>query len=165
MSYASSDDVLARAGRFAGLFSVSGKRPDTSDLDAFLDTTAASIDAEIRRRGYDPASLSAELEEALLDVNAWAALIRALPAASPGDDAIQPTIDRGVAILKASGFEDLASGGSDVFGILGALEAGQGGGGSGTSAGSTWDLFGDSAELSSEDADVLEPVWRRGQSL
>lgn len=183
--YASQDDVLARAGRFAGLFSVAGRRPNLADLDAMLVTVSAAIDAEIRAHGYDPATITPELEEALKDVAAWAVLVRALPEASPGDNAVDPTIARGQAILTASGFPTLAEG-TNVIATMGAiatLEAGEGGGGPGTSAGSFWDelpadwmagrLFrrGDVTLVNGAlPDDLLEgvdaaPQFRRGQSL
>lgn len=185
--YASQDDVLARAGRFAGLFSVAGRRPNLADLDAMLLTVSAVIDAEIRAHGYDPATITPELEESLRDVAAWAVLIRALPEASPGDNAIDGTVERGSAIVTASGFPALAAGGAvNVFQAIGAietLEAGAGGGGPGTSAGSFWDELpeewiqgrlmrrGDVTLVNGALPDELlegfdaAPTFRRGQSL
>lgn len=162
MAYAVRDDVLARAGRFAGLFEVPGKRPNLADLDAFLEEVAAIIDAEIRAQGYDPATITADLKAALLDINAWAVVVRALPEASPGDDAIVATVEQGSAILEAAGFPSLASGGAvDVFAALQLLEAGGGGGGAGSSAGSFWDTMPDEDEIEG----AREPEWERGQSL
>lgn len=162
MAYAVRDDVLARAGRFQAVFSQAGKRPNLADLDAFLADVAAIIDAEIRAEGYDPALLTPELEAALKDVNAWAVVVRALPEAAPGDDAVQALVDRGVAILEAAGFPSLAGGGSgDVFAALELLEAGVGGGGPGSSAGSFWDQLPED----DEDEEALEPTWKRGQPL
>lgn len=183
--YATSDDVLARAGRFAGLFQVTGKRPDADDLDAILVTVSAIIDAEIRARGYDPDSLTDELVESLRDVAAWAVLVRALPEASPGDNALEPTLERGKAILEASGFKALgaASNVMDAIGSLATLEAGEGGGGAGTSAGSFWDslpedwvtgrlshrsdvtLVNGSPPDEFGDGVDAEPQFRRGMSL
>lgn len=186
MAYATRDDVLARAGRFAGLFDVAGRRPSLADLDALVETVSAAVDVEIRAHGYDPASLTNDLAEALRDVVAWAVLIRALPEASPGDNATEPTVERGRTIVAASGFRALAGGGTDVLeamaGAIGALEAGTGGGGTGTSAGSFWDDLPEEAltgrlgrmtpvtlvngsvpgELEAEDA---SPQFRRGMSL
>lgn len=158
MIYATQDDVLARAGRFAGLFQVAGKRPNAEDLDEMLATVSAVIDTEIRAHGYDPATMTAELVESLRDVTAWAVLIRALPQASPGDNAIEPLIERGSAIVSASGFPSLAEGSSanvvELMGALEALEAGAGGGGTGSSAGSFWD------DLPEEW--IQGRLWRRG---
>lgn len=166
-AYAAQDDVLARAGRFGGVFSVAGKRPNLADLDELLVTVAAIIDAEILARGYDPALLDATIEEALKDVNAWAVLVRALPQATPGDDQADAIVEQGREILKAAGFPSLAEGGSDLFTALAALEAGEGGGGAGTSAGSLWDDFADVEETrdAATVAEDAEPVWLRGQSL
>lgn len=188
--YATQDDVLARAGRFGGVFSVAGRRPNLADLDAMLATVSAVIDAEIRAHGYDPASITPELVEALRDVTAWAVVIRALPEAVPGDDAITATIDRGRAIVTASGFPTLAEGGVNLLTAIGAigaietLEAGEGGGGPGTSAGSFWDELpadwllphrlsgrGDVTLVNGVlpnddlDADAAAPQFRRGMSL
>lgn len=167
MAYAVRDDVLARAGRFAGIFSVAGKRPNEADLDEFLEDVASLIDAEIRSRGYDPALLTTETSEALRDVNAWAALVRALPQAAPGDDDTTALVNRGVAILEAAGFPGLAGGSVNLFAVLEAIEAGTGGGGPGSSAGSFWDEVEEPEEtLTAEEiGEAAEPVWRRGQSL
>lgn len=158
--YATQDDVLARAGRFAGLFSVAGRRPNLADIDAMLVTVSAEVDAEIRAHGYDPATITPELVEALTEPVAWAVLIRALPGASPGDDAIEPLIERGRNVVTASGFPALADVGVNVMqqleraGAIELLEAGGGGGGPGTSAGSFWD------ELPEEW--IQGRLWRRG---
>lgn len=168
-AYAVRDDVLARAGRFQGVFSVAGKRPNLGDLDLFLDDVSAIIDVEIRARGYDPDLLTVEIKDSLRDVAAWAVLLRALPEASPGSDEIEPTLDRARAILNAAGFPSLAEGGAaDVFVALEALEAGTGGGGPGTSAGSFLADLEDELSIAEEeeiDSDTVGPQWRRGQSL
>lgn len=183
--YATQDDVLARAGRFQALFSQAGKRPNLADLDELLVTVSAAIDVEIRTHGYDPASISADVVEALKDVAAWAVLVRALPEASPGDDAIQDTVERGEAILNASGFAMLATGQNVIaaLGVIADLEAGGGGGGGGTSAGSFWEdlpetvfagrlshrgdvsLVNGSLPDSWVDEDAAGPEFRRGMSL
>lgn len=186
-TYASHDDVLARAGRFAGVFQVADRRPNIEDLDGFLDTVSAAIDAAVRAHGYDPTLLTDELVEMLRDVAAWAVLIRALPSASPGDNAVDALVERGRAIVTASGFRTLADAqGGNIFTAIGALEtleAGAGGGGAGTSAGSFWDELPDdwatgrlgrrgdvtlvNGALPDDDLDGLAaaPQWRRGQSL
>lgn len=186
-AYASHDDVLARAGRFAGLFQVVDRRPNLEDLDGFLDTVAAAIDNEILAHGYDPAALTDELVEMLRDVAAWAVLIRTLPSASPGDNATEALVERGRAIVTSSGFPALAdeSGGNVLasMGAIAALEAGSGGGGPGSSAGSFWDELPTdwiTGRLSHrddvtivnggfpdgfEDGDSAAPQFRRGQSL
>lgn len=183
--FASQEDVLARAGRFAGLFNVPGRRPNLEDLDEMLVTVSAAISTEIEAHGYDPATLTADLLEGLRDVAAWATLVRSLPQASPGDNAIDDLIAQGDAILKASGFASLGTGLNVLatIGAIEALEAGRGGGGPGTSAGSFWDslpeewmtgrLFrrGDVTLLNGQvPDDLLEgmdaaPTFRRGQSL
>ena len=182
MAYAAQDDVLLRAGRFAGVFQVAGKRPNLADLDTLLDDVSAIIDAEIRARGYDPDLLDADLVAALKDVAAWATLLRALPQANPGDEA-DDLLAQAEAIVVAAGFPGLTRGGStDVWAALASLEAGTGGGGAGSSAGSFWDeLEDESSPLSrlyrngavslvngeplEPEADPLTPLWTRGQSL
>lgn len=159
--YAVRDDVLARAGRFAGVFSVANKRPNLADLDAMLETVSASIDIEIRAAGYDPDLITADLAESLRDVAAWAVLLRALPEASPGSDEVEPTLERARQILTAAGFPGLAEGASDVFSAIEVLQTGAAGGGAGTSAGSFWDTLPED-EL---DEEAREPLWERGQSL
>lgn len=139
--YATVDDVYARAGRFAGLFQVAGKHPDQTDLATELGVITDSIDVEIRAHGYEPASLDADLISSLRDVAAWAAIVRLLPGASPGDNAVDAIVERGQAILNASGFPALGEGTNVIaqIGAIAALEAGAGGGGPGSSAGSFWD--------------------------
>src|SRR2546425_643783 len=80
MAYANTDDVLARAGRVQGIFTVAGKRPNLADLDKFLDDTTAEIDAAVRARGFDPASFETATSEAFRDLNAYGALARGLSA-------------------------------------------------------------------------------------
>ena len=167
MSYAGVDDVLARAGRFAGVFQVTGQRPDEADLGAFLDQVTAVIDAKIQSRGFDPAELNDEIRQALLDVNAWAVLIRALPAAIVGDDAADKLLEQAREIVSAAGFEELAAGTSEVFSLLETIQTGTGGGGTGSGAGSLWDELGEPEEERDADeiAEAAAPVWSRGQSL
>jgi hypothetical protein len=183
--YASVEDVYARAGRFAGLFQVAGKHPDQTDLATELGVITDSIDVEIRAHGYDPALLDADLVSSLRDVAAWAAIVRLLPGASPGDDATETLVTRGQSILNASGFPALGEGTNVIaqMGAIAALETGTGGGGPGSSAGSFWDglpeesIFtrlrrGDEivltngaipdSEFTAADAG---PQFRRGQSL
>lgn len=166
MAYAVRDDVLARAGLFAGVFQVVGKRPNEADLDAFIEDVADIIDADIRSRGFDPALLTPEIEGALRDVNAWAVLLRALPAAVPGNDADE-LLDRAREIVVAAGFPALAAGSVDVFGVLAAIEAGQGGGGASSGAGSLWDEIVEPEDdwTAEEVGEASLPTWRRGQPL
>lgn len=166
MAYATRGDVLARAGRFAGVFQVAGKRPDEADLDLYLEQVSDVIDLEIRARGYDPALISVDAKTSLADVAAWATLVRALPSASPGDDEIDGLVDRGIQILDAAGFPSLAGAGSaNIFATLEALEAGEAGGGPGTSAGSLWDELDEIFLPDDLDTVSIPPTFRRGQSL
>lgn len=186
-TYATQDDVLARAGRLQGVYSVAGKRPNLGDVDAMLDQVSAEIDVQISAAGYDPSLLTAELQDSLRNVAAWAVVVRTLPEASPGDNAVDAIVERGQAILNASGFPSLGTGATNVMesiGALNALQAGAGGGGPGSSAGSFWDDVSESddlwsrlrrgdkvvltngalpVELFEQDADA--PQFRRNQSL
>lgn len=167
MAYADVEDVLARAGRFAGVFDVAGKRPSVADLDTFVAEVAAVIDSKIRARGFNPGTLSDEVVSALRDVNAWAVLIRALPSALVGDPAADDLLAQAKAIVAGAGFEELAGGGGDVFTLLEVVESAQEGGGAGSSAGSFWDDVGEPEELrdTEEITDAAAPLWLRGQAL
>ncbi len=87
MSYASYSDVVARAGRYGGMFDVPGKHPTEADIEGFLGDCAAIIDAALSGRGLNPATVPASVQAALLDLNAYGALARALPAAGVGSEA------------------------------------------------------------------------------
>lgn len=89
MAYCSSDDVLLRAGRFAPAFSVSGARPNATDITTVIDDVAADIDAAIRGHGFDPTAIDSSVADALEDLNAWAALARVLPQANLGRQAAE----------------------------------------------------------------------------
>jgi hypothetical protein len=80
VAYANPDDVLARAGRVQGVFTVAGKRPNLADLQKFLDDTASDIDAAVRARGFDPDTFDDDTNEAFRDLNAYGALARGLSA-------------------------------------------------------------------------------------
>lgn len=166
MAYAVRDDVLARAGRFAGLFAVVGKRPNEADLDELLEDVSSLIDAEILGRGYDPDLLSPAIVGSLRDVTAWATLVRALVQAAPGDDAVEELVGQGTKIIEAAGFPGLAGGSSDVFGALAAISAGEGGGGPRSSAGSLWDEIAEPEDTWTEEerGEAALPFWRRGQA-
>lgn len=84
-AYAQSADVIARAGRVGGGFSVAGKRPTVADIDGFLTDTAVLIDEAVRGRGFDPAALDANAKAAFKDLNAYGALLRALAGMDPSD--------------------------------------------------------------------------------
>ena len=77
MAYATFQQVSARAGRFAAIFAVAGKRPDQADVQAFLDECAAEIDAALASRGFTVPATGASAS-ALVDLNAYGALARAL---------------------------------------------------------------------------------------
>jgi hypothetical protein len=53
VAYANTDDVLLRAGRVAGMFTVAGRRPNLADVEKLIDDVSSEIDVEIRTRGYD----------------------------------------------------------------------------------------------------------------
>lgn len=114
MAYADFADVQARAGRFAPIFEVSGKRPDQADVEQLIVDCAAEIDAAITAAGFSPSSLDSAGKAALRDVNAYGALARGLIAADPGaeaDDLLARALqvwDAGMLALKDGSFSSLA---------------------------------------------------------
>lgn len=169
MAYATNDDVLLRAGRVGGAFSVAGRRPTLADITTLLTDVSAEIDVEIRRRGYDPAALDATATAALKDVAAYGALARALAAVDPSSrpDNVDKLIERAESVWSSDPNTDKR--GNQLTAVLMLLEAGRGGGGSGTSAGSFWD----EEPLYPTESDVLEarlnplvvPEIAKGQKL
>jgi hypothetical protein len=83
-AYADHDDVYARAGRVAAAFQLDDAVVDEDAIDGFLGDCAAEIDAALAGRGFDPSALSSAAQAALLDLNAYGALARALTALVPG---------------------------------------------------------------------------------
>lgn len=166
MAYASFDDVISRAGRFAGVFQVDGKHPDQTDIEAFLDDTAELVDAAISAAGFTPSAMTSDAKAALVDLNAYGALVRALSAANMGSQAA-------ALLAEASSVWDLAMGadGSIAAGthpVIALLQAG----GGGPSAGDLWSddpTYGSELGLLAEAdqlADTnLAPSFRRGQTL
>lgn len=146
-AYATFDDVAARAGRFAGVFSIAGKRPDQADVEMLLDNVAAEIDAAVRARGFDPATMDANVRAAFLDLNAYGALARALRAATTGDEADK--LITAAEELFAAGLLAIAEG---SFSAILQLEAGAGGAGGATAG----DLWGDEPSYGSAASVVSE---------
>ena len=138
-AYAVADDVLLRAGRVAGAFTVTGKRPNLADISSLLTDVSAEIDVEIRAQGYDPALLDTATTGALKDIAAYGVLARALAAIDPSDrpDNVKSLIDRAESVWSSDPSSDRR--GATLSRILLLLEAGAGGGGAGSSAGSFWD--------------------------
>ena len=130
MVYASFADVVARAGRVAGAFSVSGKHPNEQDIEIMLADCSALVDAAIRSRGFDPASLDSSVEEALRDLVAYGALTRALAGIDPGAPGLSSLVTRADAIWSG-GIAAIMAG---THSALMELEAGS----SGPSAGALW---------------------------
>lgn len=143
MAYASVDDVQLRAGRVAKIFEVANKRPNLADIAKLLDDVSSEVDAEFRARGYDPDAFSATTNEALRDLAAYGALYRAIPAADPSgsDQNLRNVYDTARAVWEgAMGVPGKSGSIADgSFSVIRLLEAGAGGGGPGTSAGSLWD--------------------------
>ena len=83
-AYASFADVTARAGRLAVAFTVAGTVVGQTEIELFLAGCAAEIDAEIAASGFDSSALSDAAAAALIDLNAYGALARALVALVPG---------------------------------------------------------------------------------
>lgn len=176
MAYAVFDDVQARAGRFGAYFTVQGRRPSQADVESFLADCAAQIDAALGSRGH-ATPVTGTAAAALLDVNAYGALSRAL-AAVPEDAAVETLQTRSTkiwgaamgdptAVTHESIIGSIRSGGHPVIALL------ESGVGAGASAGSFWEAeptYGSAltaaAELERarlEPADV--PVFSRLQSL
>lgn len=137
-AYAGFGDVQARAGRMAGSLSVAGQHPNQTDVEQFLADTAAEIDAAIRARGFDPASIDDTTKQAFRDLNAYGALYRAMAAMSnPPPDLISEARSIWEAAMGTP--QDprgtIARG---TFPAIAVLEAGGGGGGAGASAGALW---------------------------
>lgn len=162
-AYASFDDVISRAGRFAGAFQVAGKHPGQTDIEAFLDDTAELIDSTITAVGFSPSAISAEVKASLVDLNAYGALVRALSAANLGPQA--------AAVLAEAksvwdlGLGAITDGTSPVIVLLQSTS-------SGPSAGDFWSenpTYGSELGLQSEFdrlADTnLSPAFRRGMHL
>jgi hypothetical protein len=138
MSYATTDDVLARAGRVQGVFTVAGKRPNLADLEKFLDDTASDINAAVLARGFDPALFDESTSEAFRDLNAYGALARGLAAIqNPPRDLLAEARS----VWEAAMGTATDPGGTiaaGTFPAIAMLEAGAGGGGTGPSAGALW---------------------------
>jgi hypothetical protein len=157
-SYATFDDVLARAGRFGGIFSVAGKQPDEETIETLLEQVSGDLNAGIAALGHT-IPVTGTAAGALIDTAAYGALARAL-ASVPGDDdqdALQAFADRMwlAALAAISG---------RTHGVILLLEAGAGG----ASAGSFWE------DEPSYDPDVapetdlipsLAPAFHKGQTL
>lgn len=137
--YANQDDVLARAGRIGGAFSVAGRRPSLADIDEFLLDVTAEINVEIRRHGFDPAALDAEVVTALRDIAAYGALAKALAGVDPSSrpDNLENLVKKAEGVWSSDASSSRRS--AQIQSIIGIIEAGVGGGGTGPSAGSLWD--------------------------
>jgi hypothetical protein len=172
MAYASTDDVLARAGRVQGAFQVTGRRPNLTDLDAFLDDTAGLIDAAIRARGFDPDGLDQTTKDAFSDLNAYGALARALSAMQ--DPPTDLLAEARLVWESAMGTPQNPRGTISLgtFPAIAVLEAGAGGGGAGATAGSLWTdepQYGGLASVTEEANRLrdtnLAPAFSRDQKL
>jgi hypothetical protein len=167
VAYCEFADVTARAGRFGGVFTVAGKKPDQADVEAIITDVAAEIDAAILSRGFDPAAMDAGISAAFKDVNAYGALARALPAATTGEEA-----DKLLKQAQAFWADALAAILDGSFPAIRALVAGEGGGGATTPAGNFWDDEPDYGSYASQLEEWLElrctnlaPTFQRGQSF
>jgi hypothetical protein len=172
VSYATTDDVLARAGRVQGIFTVASKRPNLADLAKLLDDTAADINAAVRARGFDPDLFDQDTSDAFRDLNAYGALARGLAAIQNPPSAL---------LAEARGVWEAAMGtpqdpggtiAAGTFPAIAMLEAGAGGGGAGATAGSLWTdepTYGSIAGVISEANQLrdtnLAPEFSRKQKL
>jgi hypothetical protein len=162
-AYASFDDVAARAGRFAGVFQVAGKHPDQTDIEAFLDDTAAEIDSSITSIGFVPGDITADAKASLVDLNAYGALARALSAANLGPQAAALLTE--ARSMWDLGIAAILDGSASIVVLLQSSSAGP-------SAGDLWSedsTYGSRVGLQAEELALwdtnLAPVFRRGQSL
>lgn len=170
MAYADFSDVQARLGRFQGVFEITGKHPNQADVEALLGNVADDIDAAIRARGFDPDALNQSARAALVDLNAYGALARALPSTNLGPQAADLLATAAAVWDSAMGERgSIAAGTHSAFAEL---EAGAGGGGVGPSAGELWSddpTYGSIASRAAEDTLLedtnLAPTFRRGQTF
>lgn len=165
MAYATYAQIKVRAGRFGGAFEVAGKKPDQTDIEGILTNISAELDAAIRGVGFDPSTMGATVKDALVDLAAYGALARALPAASPGAEAVG-LADRAAA-LYSRGLEQIAS---RKLPALAQLEGGAGGQ-AGPGPGSLWmdePSYGSEASVVAEELALrdtnLSPAFTRDMS-
>jgi hypothetical protein len=172
MGYATTDDVLARAGRVGGTFTVAGRRPNLEDVAQLVDDVAAEIDVEIRARGFDPAALDDATAAALRDINAYGALARALAGVDPSDrpDNLDALIKRAEKVWSSDPGSDKR--GDALAQVLAVLAAGAGGEAVAVSAGSLWDDEPDYGTPLQQRQETLElgytnlgPGFRRGMTF
>ncbi|MDQ5821226.1 MAG: hypothetical protein M3540_07295 [Actinomycetota bacterium] len=163
--YATTDDVLARAGRLAPSFSITGERPDENDLAGLVDDVSSEISVALRGRGYDPAALDAETKDSFRDLAAYGVLARAY-AGLPSDRVTKAAQDDAVRIWER-GFGQIQDG---SFPAVALLEAGVGGGGH--RAGDFWleePTYGSVASVQGEVAALrdtnLAPAFERDMKL
>ncbi len=158
MAYATFADVLARAGRFAGGFQVEGSHPDETDVEGVLQNVSDEIDAALRGHGFDPGGFSDSVKGALVDITAFGALSRLLPAVATGDEAA--TLIKTADTLHTDGVAAITAG---TLPALAELHAGLGGEAV-ISAGNLWADEGVPDDgLASPDSpvDPFDPYYRR----
>ena len=165
MAYAAYGDVIARAGRFAGVFALAGKRPNQTDVEGFLQDVAAQLDSSLRARGYDPATVGASVRDALRDLSAFGALSIGL-GGQTGDEIND--VRRHANSIWSRGLAAIADGSLPA---IRELESGRAGG-RGAGAGSFWSHepdYGTAAAAAAEAERLrgtnLAPAFERGQSL
>lgn len=179
-AYATQDDVLGRAGRVGGAFSVAGRRPNLSDVDAYLTAVSAEIDEAFRARGFDPSRIDANAVAALKDLAAYGALARALRALGDRSPEVQQILVEADMVWTSAMGDPKATRAEAIAGsirngthpVVLALEAGIAGGGAVVSAGNFWD---DESQYGSRAAALVEfdrlwgtnlaPGFSRGQKL
>lgn len=166
-AYAAFSDVTARAGRFAGFFTVAGKHPDQADVEAIITDLSADVDAAITARGFNASALSAGAVAALRDLVAFGALARALSAADPGPDAADL-----IARAWKTWNDAIAAMTDGTSSVIVELEAGAGGQAA-VGAGTLWGDEPDYPTWDEWNAYVLNrflnpfqaPMWAKGQKL
>lgn len=177
-AYADFADVEARAGRYSGVFTVTGQHPNQADVEQLLTDLSALVDVAIRARGYDVATLDTGVKAALRELVAYGALARALATIPDPSEELEKLVVYASRVWGAA-MGDPSSGsaagqkGSIVAGThpaIVALEAGEAGAG-GQTAGDFWSdepTFGTAAQVAAElrtTPPELAPTFAKSQPL
>lgn len=161
-SYATFQDVEARAGRYASIFHVAGKQPDEDTVEALLENVSAELDAAIAARGHS-VPVTGAAASALVDTTAYGALGRALASVQSGDKALDELKAYAQKMWTAA-LEAIAKGTHAAIAVLDAS-------GGGASAGDFWSdepEYGRPEQVEAEARTLTTstaPSFAKGQSL